>query len=151
MITIDERIDMPRKNTQQFVLIPMISEKSHHITVVARLSSRPARFVVDTGAGGTILDSKAVSRYKLKLSRALGKGGGVGAAATRMNYVAKHDLTLFELDLSSTKLLTLDLCHVNAGLEKCKVKPVVGVLGADVLWHHQAVIDYKRGLIILSI
>jgi len=32
-----------------------------------------------------------------------------------------------------------------------EVKPVVGVLGADVLWHHQAVIDYNRGLIILSI
>ena len=68
-----------------------------------------------------------------------------------MNYVAKHDLMLFGLDLSNTKLLTLDLSHVNAGLKKCKVKPVVGVLGADVLWHHQAVIDYKRGLIILSI
>ena len=54
--------------------------------------------------------------------------------AMRMNYVARHDLTLFDLDLSGTKLLTLDLSHVNAGLKKAKVEPVVGVLGADVLW-----------------
>ena len=150
MIATAERIDMPRKNTRQFILIPIIREKSHHITVAALLSGRPARFIVDTGAGGTILDSEAVSRYELKLSSASRKGGGVGSAAMRMNYVATHNLTLFGLDLSSTKLLTLDLSHVNAGLKKAKVEPVVGVLGADMLWRHHAVIDYNRGLMLLS-
>ncbi len=133
MISCVEKIDMPTKKIRQFVLIPIIREKSHHITIVARLSGRAARFIIDTGAGGTILDSEAVSQYKLKLSSASHKAGGVGAAAMRMNYVAKHDLTLCELDLSSTKLLTLDLSHVNAGLKKAKVEPVVGVLRADVL------------------
>ncbi len=47
-------------------------------------------------------------------------------------------------------MLTLDLSHVNAGLKKAKVEPVVGVLGADVLWRHHAVIDYDRGLMLLS-
>lgn len=70
--------------------------------------------------------------------------------AMRMNYVGKHDLTLPGLDLSDTKLLTLDLSHVNAGLKKSKVEPVVGVLGADVLWRHHAVIDYDRGVMLLS-
>jgi len=136
--------------TRQFVLIPIVREKSHHITVVARLAGRPARFIIDTGAGGTVLDSNAVSRYKLKLSSASRKGGGVGSAAMRMNYVAKHDLSLLDLDLSDTRLLTLDLTHVNAGLKTAKVAPVVGVLGADVLWRRHAVIDYPRGLLLLS-
>ena len=85
----------------------------------------------------------AASREELHIQRRL--------MDLRMNYVAKHDLTLFDLDLSDTKLLTLDLSHVNAGLKKCKVKPVVGVLGADVLWRHHAVVDYDRGLMLLSI
>jgi hypothetical protein len=67
-----------------------------------------------------------------------------------MKYVAQHDLTLLDLDLSDTKLLTLDLSHVNVGLKKDKVEPVVGVLGADVLWRRHAVIDYDRGLMLLS-
>jgi hypothetical protein len=54
------------------------------------------------------------------------------------------------LIFSGTKLLTLDLSHVNAGLKKSKVAPVVGVLGADVLWRHHALIDYDRRLILLS-
>ena len=145
-----ERIYMPTKTTPRFILVPTIREKSHHITVVASLAGRSARFIIDTGAGGTILDSEAVSHYQLKLSSASRKGGGVGAVAMRMNYVATHDLSLFGLDLSNTKLLTLDLSHVNAGLKKAKVEPVVGVIGADVLWQRRAVIDYGRSLMLLS-
>jgi hypothetical protein len=84
------------------------------------------------------------------LSSASRKGGGVGSAAMRMSYVAKHDLSLLDLDLSDTKLLTLNLAHVNAGLKSARVAPVDGVLGADVLWRRHAVIDYDRGLLILS-
>ena len=145
-----ERIYMTTKNFRGFVLIPIIKEKSHHITVAASLAGRSARFIIDTGAGGTILDSEAVSHYNLKLSSAARKGGGVGSVAMRMNYVANHDLALFGLDLSTTKLLTLDLSHVNAGLKKAKVEPVVGVIGADVLWKRRAVIDYGRGVMLLA-
>ena len=67
---------MPTKTIRQFVLIPIIREKSHHITVVTRLSGRTARFVIDTGVGGSILDSAAVSLYKLKLSSSSHKAGG---------------------------------------------------------------------------
>ena len=141
---------MPTKHVRRFVAIPFHREKSHHITVLARLAGRPARFIVDTGAGGTIIDSHAASQYKLKLSSASRKAGGVGSAAMRMNCVAKHDLTLLGLDLADTKLLALDLSHVNAGLKQAKVEPVVGVIGGDVLWRRHAVIDYERGCLLLS-
>ena len=141
---------MQAKDSRHYVLIPFTRERSHHITVVARLAGRSARFIVDTGAGGTILDSGALSRYKLKLSSASSKAGGLGAAAMRLNYVAEHDLRLEGLDLSETRLLAVDLSHVNAGLNKSKVERVIGVLGADVLWNRHAIIDYGRSLMLLS-
>jgi hypothetical protein len=141
---------MATKPKRRFVAIPIVRERSHHITVMARLAGRPARFILDTGAGVTILDARAVSRFKLKLSSASRQGGGVGSLSMRMGYVARHDLALAELDLSETKLLTMDLSHVNAGLKKANVAPVVGVLGADVFWRRHAVIDYDRGVVLLS-
>src|SRR5882672_5947116 len=102
MIVTAERTDMLTRNVRRFVAIPIIREKSHHITVVARLAGRPARFIVDTGAGGTVLDSEAASQYKLELSSASRKGVGVGSTAMRMSHVAKHDLALLGLDLSDT-------------------------------------------------
>ena len=145
-----ETTNMPTKARREFVLIPIVRERSHHITAEARLAGRPARFVIDTGAGGTVIDAGVLSQFGLKLSSASRKGGGVGSIEMRINYVASHDLALAEIDLSDIRLLTLDLSHVNAGLKKAKVAPVVGVLGADVLWRRQAVIDYGRGLMLLS-
>jgi hypothetical protein len=105
---------MPKKSVREFVLVPIVREKSRHIVVVAELSGRRARMVIDTGAGGTVIDSGAVERFGLKLSKASRKGGGVGSVAMRLTYVAKHDLKIADLDLSDIKLLTLDLSHVNA-------------------------------------
>jgi len=141
---------MPKKSVREFVLVPIVREKSRHIVVVAELSGRRARMVIDTGAGGTVIDSGAVERFGLKLSKASRKGGGVGSVAMRLNYVAKHDLKIADLDLSDIKLLTLDLSHVNEGLKRAGVEPVVGVIGADTLWRRKAVIDYSRGVMILS-
>jgi predicted aspartyl protease len=125
-------------------------EKSHHITVEARLAGRSARFIVDTGAGGTIVDASAAMEYKLKVRSRRKKGGGVGSSAMQMSSVANHGLRLAGVDLSATKLLTIDLSHVNAGLKKAKVRPIVGVIGADILWRRHALIDYGKSLMLLS-
>ena len=141
---------MAKSNKQQFTLVPFVREKSHHITVVALLSGRPARLIVDTGAGGTIVDTGALAQFGLKLSSTSRKGVGVGSSSMRTSRIAKYRLVLGDLDVSDTRLLALDLSHVNAGLTKAKVAPVHGVLGADVLWRHRALIDYSRGLLFLE-
>ena len=128
--------------------MPLTREKSHHITVEARLAGRPARFIVDTGAGRTIVDVSAAAEYKLKLQAHSKKGRGIGSAATPMSSIAKHDLHLAGVDLSKTKLLAIDLSHLK--LTKAKVGPVVGVIGADVLWRHHALIDYGKSLMLVS-
>ena len=76
-----EEIHDPRR----FVLVPLMREKSHHITVEARLAGRSARFIVDTGAGGTIVDASAAMEYKLKVRSRCKKGGGVGSSAMQMS------------------------------------------------------------------
>jgi hypothetical protein len=68
-----------------------------------------------------------------------------------MTKITRHDLTLGGIDLSGHKLTAVDLSHVNQGFKKVKVKPVLGVLGADILLHHEVVIDYARNLLLLSV
>ena len=58
--------------------------------------------------------------------------------------MSKHDLQLTGLNLSRYTLHALDHSHVNAGLAAAKVEPIVGVLGVDILYDRQAVIDYGR-------
>jgi len=141
---------LTKKIRQAFVLVPFISEKSRLITVEARLAGRSARFLIDTGAGRSILDSSAASEFNLLVRSRSRVGYGAGSAAIAVGRIAKHDLRLGGVDLSKTKLRTIDLSHVNAGLAKAEVRPIVGVIGADVLRRHKAVIDYGRSLLLLS-
>jgi hypothetical protein len=141
---------MTRRPANEHIVVPLLREKSHHISITATLAGRPARFLVDTGAGGTVIDADAMARYRLTLSGASRRGGGVGTSSMRVQYIAKHDLSVGELDLSAIKLLAMDLGHVNGGLALAKVAPIVGVLGADVLWAHGAMLDYAKGVMLLA-
>ncbi|MBP7080586.1 MAG: clan AA aspartic protease [Rhodocyclaceae bacterium] len=132
------------------VLVPFRVERSRHITVIATLAGKDARFLVDTGAGGTCIDSSALERFGIGLSKRSSRGGGVGNADMQLTRVAKHDLSVAELNLSKLRLHALDLSHVNAGLKAAKVKEIVGVLGADILLERNATIDYSRRCIILA-
>ena len=141
---------MPKKQLPSNVLVPFVREKTRHITVVGSLGGKPARLIVDTGAGATCVHAGMLKRYGLSLSSFSRKGGGVGTSTMKMTTVRTHNLSLAGLDLSAFKLVAVDLSHVNAGLAKAKVAPIAGVLGADVFLRYRAVIDYARRCIILS-
>lgn len=141
---------MSTKLMAKIAIVPFKREKSGHITVIAHLAGEPVRFVVDTGAGGTCIHSDLLDKYGLKLTARTRRGGGVGTSTMTMATVAAHNLSLEDVDLSSFKLIALDLTHVVAGLAKVKVEAIVGVLGADVLHRRNAVIDYVRSIILLS-
>jgi hypothetical protein len=138
------------KPSAAYVFVPLLREKSRHVAVMARLAGRPARLIVDTGAGGTVMDSSALTHFGLVLSGASRKGGGVGSSAMRLQYVAEHDLSLAGIDLSAIKLVSMDLSHVNTGFARDKVAPIDGVIGADVLWSCAAMLDYAKGVMLLS-
>lgn len=140
---------MPTKSPAP-ALVPLSRERSAHITVTCTLSGKAARFIVDTGAGGTLIDCDALQAYGLTLKGRAKKAGGVGSASMELTAVSKHDLQLAGLNLSRYTLHALDLSHVNAGLKAEKVAPIVGVLGADILHDRQAVIDYGRMCMVLS-
>lgn len=141
---------MPTKSPAP-ALVPLTRERSAHITVTCTLSGKAARFIVDTGAGGTCIDSAALEAFGLAVKKqSATTGGGVGSNAMQLSAVRKHDLQLAGLNLSRYTLHALDLSHVNAGLRAEKVAPIVGVLGADILHDRQAVIDYGRQCMVLS-
>jgi hypothetical protein len=142
--------NMPRKSSTPYIVVPLLREKSHHVSITATLAGMPARFLVDTGAGGTVIHWEAMAKYGLTVSGASRRGGGVGSASMRLQSIAKHDLRVGPLDLSAVKLLAMDLAHVNAGLALAKVAPIAGVLGADILWAHGAMLDYAKGIMLLS-
>ena len=69
-------------------------------------------------------------------------GGGAGGATLAIYALDGAILSLDGRALRSDGIYALDLSHVNQGLTMKGATRVQGVLGADVLTYHRAVIDY---------
>ncbi len=125
--------------------IPMTRHGDAHLTVEARINGVAGTFILDTGAGRTVIDRAAQSRFDegratVATGRATGAGsGGLAIAALPGNRLAIGD---YRDDAFTAHFLALD--HVNAAFANRGEAPVAGVLGADVLERGGAVIDYPN-------
>jgi hypothetical protein len=103
-------------------------------------SSRPLRFVLDSGAGRMVLDRAVADELGL-VREGSGYVMGAGAGALRVEYVRDVTLTLPGLISGGHELAALDL----APLAKTVGGRVDGVIGYQVFERTVVEIDYPRG------
>src|SRR5262249_42456667 len=120
----------------------LVRNRIGHLQLVGLLQNAPVDILVDTGAASTVVDL-AYCRAKGIPTRDTGKlGGGAGGITLAIHALDGATLSLDGQPLRSDGIYAVDLTHVNEGLVTKGAFPVHGVLGADVLTYHQAVIDY---------
>jgi len=113
-----------------------------HFQLVGSLHGAPVDILLDTGAASTVVDL-SYCRAKDIPTRDTGKlGGGAGGITLAIHALDGAILSLDGHPLRSDGIYAVDLTHVNEGLTMKGASRVHGVLGADVLSYHQAVIDY---------
>lgn len=128
-----------------YTAIPMTRHGDAHLTVELHVNDVPGTFILDTGAGRTVIDRAAQSRFDegrevVAGGVATGAGGsGLAIAALPGNRLRIGD---YHDDAFNVHFLALD--HVNAAFSQRGQAPVDGVIGADVLVRGGAVIDYPN-------
>jgi hypothetical protein len=121
---------------------PLVRNQVGHLQLVGSLDNAPVDILLDTGAASTVVDL-SYCRAKGIPIRDTGKlGGGAGGITLAIHALDGATLSLDGHPLRSDGIYALDLTHVNEGLVAKGASRVHGVLGADVLAYHQAVIDY---------
>lgn len=128
-----------------YTAVPMKRHGDAHLTVDVRINGVAGSFILDTGAGRTVIDRAAQSRFDegrdvVAGGRATGAGGtGMAISALPGNRLRIGD---YRDDAFTVHLLALD--HVNAAFSQRGETPVDGVIGADILERGGAVIDYPN-------
>ena len=121
---------------------PLVRNQVGHLQLVGVLHNAPVDILLDTGAASTVVDL-SYCRAKGIPTRDTGKlGGGAGGITLAIHALDGATLSLDGRPLRSDGIYAVDLTHVNEGLVTKGASRVQGVLGADVLTYHQAVIDY---------
>jgi predicted aspartyl protease len=111
------------------------------VLVPVRINDRDARFLLDTGAGATVLDASLAGELGLEergLVQARGAAGSDAAA-----FVSVERLAVPGVELHGQTVVTLDLSAVSVAIGR----PVDGVLGYDFLSRFAVRLDYGASLL----
>jgi len=130
-----------------------LQDDGFHLLMEVIVFNQPFKAVLDTGASKTVFDKTSMERHidpnLLKLSDQLSTGLGTRSMESYMLTIP--DLRIGEIHLRDYDVAVLDLSTINFAYEQIEQEPIIGVIGGDLLFKYQAVINYKEAILSLNI
>ena len=133
-----------------FSSVPMRALPSgHHVTEVS-VNGRPGTFVVDTGAGATVIHAPYAESFALakgaevKGGRVVGTGG-----ATGLSQFSAGDFRIGGNRTAISTIYGTDLSSVVKFLDPLAGRPIQGVVGQDVMRSQNAIVDVQQSRLYL--
>lgn len=131
------------KNTK-YKRISFTLSKTQHLLITAKVNGVKGRFILDTGASNSCIGVEGVEKFMLQTLPTHTKAAGAGAIGMPTEQSLNNELKIGRWKNKNFAFVVFDLTHVNTALNQYKVKPVDGIIGADVLLAGNAIIDYAN-------
>ncbi|HUH19474.1 retropepsin-like aspartic protease [Albibacterium sp.] len=129
-----------------------LQDDGFHLLMEVIVFNQPFKAVLDTGASKTVFDKTSIERHinpeLLKLSDQLSTG--LGTKSMESYVLNIPDLQIGDLHLKDYNAAVLDLSTINFAYEQIEQEPIIGVIGGDLLFKYQAIIDYKKSSLIFN-
>ena len=130
-----------------------LQDDGFHLLVEVIVFNQHFNAVLDTGASKTVFDKTTMERHidadLLMLSDQLSTGLGTNTMESYLLTIP--DLQMGSLHLRNYEVAVLDLSTINIAYEMMEQDPVIGVIGGDLLFEYQAIIDYKKRTLSLNL
>jgi hypothetical protein len=131
--------------------IPMRETLLGHLELKGRINNIETSFLLDTGAANTVVGIDFVREYEFAFTETEHKGGGVGTSSLDIYQLDSAELYLENFQITGCTVFAVDLSHVHASLTaKGETNLPAGVIGADILMKHQAIINYPLKMLFLK-
>lgn len=127
-----------------FYRIPLKKLITGHYLFSAHVNGVKGKFILDTGASTSCIGFTESTRFCLISEDSKIKAAGAGAVNMETMFSRKNTFAIKEWKISDMDFVLFDLSHVNEALMQVEENAVHGIIGADFLKHHRAVIDYGR-------
>jgi len=127
-----------------FYRIPLKKLNTGHYLFSALINSVQGNFILDTGASNSCVGLTDSSYFSLISEESLVKAAGAGAINMETMLSRKNKFTIGKWKVLNMDFVLFDLSHVNEALEQVEEESIHGIIGADFLKSHRAVIDYGR-------
>jgi hypothetical protein len=132
-----------------FRAVPLRTLPTGHHLVEVRLNGRPATFVLDTGAGATVLNAAEARNFGVG-GTATAQGGAIGlGGAQAASLYAIESFAIGAMPTRQRRIATLNLAQITNTLSPIAGRPIHGIVGQDLLAEHRAVIDVSAPAVYL--
>jgi predicted aspartyl protease len=145
----DMTLDELLTQNQEYERIPLKKMSSGHLQMQVSLNGVPGKFILDTGAGATVLEEKKKSNFHLKAIKTNNKVTGTGGGAMSMQLSSGNLMKIGQMEIENSSIYLMSLDHVNDAFLTMKLDEVDGIIGADVLSSKKGVIDYSNLILYL--
>lgn len=135
------------------IKVVQLGEEGTHIFCKARVNGKKARVLIDTGASKSVLAKSFADKIKNLKNVSVNDNStsGIGPEAVEATFAKLKKLQFKSLVIKKLVVGTIDVSHVTTMYDTLGVKPFDLILGGEVLERYNAVIDYKRELLIFNV
>lgn len=138
---------------RKYKAIPMNKLISGHLYFEVEINGQKGLFILDTGAGGSVVEEKRKEKFKLKTEKpglldyqVVGAGGSQLSGGTSLD----NKLKIKDFTIDDFSLVLMNLEHINSAFRQLGIKEIDGVIGADILSDGRAIIDYTGMILYLK-
>ena len=124
--------------------------KTQHLLITAKINGVKGNFILDTGASNSCVGLEGIEKFNLFTEISETKAAGAGATGMETQLSENNSLQLSWWKSNNLNLVVFDMHHVNLALQQYKMKPVDGIIGADVLLQGKGIIDYYNHYLYLK-
>jgi predicted aspartyl protease len=134
-----------------FEALPLVRSRQNHLMVRAFINGREAWMTIDSGAPVSVIASNRRNYFRLKPITAKSNLPARIQINGAFNSVAiARELRLGGLTLIDEPVVTVDLGNSARAARLVHEEQIDGIIGADILFPTQAVLDCQRQLLILK-
>lgn len=139
------------RTTTEFEALPLVRSRQSHLLVRAFINGRQAWLTVDTGAPVSVVAMDRRDYFRLKATAADSNlPARVQINGAFNNVAVAHELRIGGLTLLDQPVVTVDLGYSARAARLVHEQRIDGIIGADILFPTQAVLDCERQLLILK-
>jgi hypothetical protein len=133
-----------------FTTIRMTPLASGHHSVAIMLNGKPGIFLIDTGAGATVIHTPYLAKFALAPAAAAGTAASGGGKA-RYESVSIAALTVGGARTRLNRIYAMDLAYLVDAVSASSAQPIEGLIGQDVLRDQKAMIDFGQSVLYLAL
>lgn len=144
------RGSMPGVSYRGLSGIPMQLSSGYNLYVDSRVNGKRAKLMVDTGAFTTLLHQRFVRQMKIPLRDTAFSSAGVNLKNRGVQTATIARLSIGSVDMRSKEVAVIDLDGLIRGGMLDASPPVAGLLGSEILRHHNGIIDFRTKTLYLK-